>query len=56
MATVSFLLPLTSRWRTTRDSNSPFLAGEQAALEALVAAELAAAVERTKASMQGKTP
>ena len=43
-----------TRWRTARDSDSPFPAEELAELEALVAAELTAAVERTKVLMQGK--
>jgi hypothetical protein len=47
---------LMTRWRTARDSNTPFPAAEQAELEALVAVELAAAVERTKALTQGLAP
>jgi len=47
---------LMTRWRAARDSNAPFPAADQAELEALVAAELAAAVERTKALTQGLAP
>src|SRR5437867_3785890 len=38
---------LMTLWRFARDNNSAFPAAEQAELEALVAAELAAAVQRT---------
>ena len=44
---------LMARWRSARDSNTPFPALEQAELEALVETELAAAVERTKALLPG---
>ena len=44
---------LMSHWRTARDNNTPFPLVEQDELDALVAAELAAAVERTKALFQG---
>lgn len=47
---------LMTRWRRARDDNTPFPATEQAELEALVAAELAGAVERTKALLPGTMP
>ena len=47
---------LMRRWRTARDGNMALSASEQAELESLIDAELAAAMERTKALMQGSAP
>jgi|SRR5712692_8640016 len=44
---------LMTRWRTARDGNAALPAEEQAELEALIAAELAASAERTKALLEG---
>jgi hypothetical protein len=46
---------LMAKWRTARDSGSTLPAEEQAELDALIQAELAGMIERTKA-LFGRTP